>query len=299
MIKSLYHIVSDADALVFKEIHYPAGEMQIRFNEKELPLLRGTEEICVTARLRDGNDLMRLALLASAIKGIQRGSTPRRVLILPYLPYSRADRRFTDGDCFGLETFGTIINRMQFGSVVTLDAHSKVAASCINGLVDVSPLPLIEKAILRFAGDNKRVCVLFPDEGARNRYVLPEVIGNNVHQVKVDVLHCSKIRDPKTGALSGFSVPHNDQINTRRVLIVDDICDGGRTFLGIAEKLASLDLVFGLYVTHGIFSNGMLPLTAVFERIYTTNSFTQGVSGDDAHQFECESLLGRAAMQIL
>lgn len=58
-------------------------------------------------------------------------------------------------------------------------------------------------------------------------------------------------------------------------LIVDDICDGGGTFVGLAKELraAGATRVY-LYVTHGIFSK-RLPLEGI-DHVYTTDSFLSG-----------------------
>jgi ribose-phosphate pyrophosphokinase len=59
-------------------------------------------------------------------------------------------------------------------------------------------------------------------------------------------------------------------------VIVDDICDGGRTFLEIAKTIRSERnisiLKIYLVVTHGIFSAGFDELKKHFDGIYCTNS---------------------------
>ena len=87
------------------------------------------------------------------------------------------------------------------------------------------------------------------------------------------VLRCSKKRDPETGKLLGFNVPAKKFFKTKNVLIIDDICDGGGTFLGIADKLKAYKLDLHLYVTHGIFSQGFEKLKKSFKSIFTTDSF--------------------------
>jgi hypothetical protein len=53
-------------------------------------------------------------------------------------------------------------------------------------------------------------------------------------------------------------------------VIVDDICDGGGTFLGLAARLGEQDAgLLTLCVTHGLFTKGVMPLLDVFDRIYT------------------------------
>lgn len=65
-----------------------------------------------------------------------------------------------------------------------------------------------------------------------------------------------------------------DQHNDLKYVIVDDICDGGRTFVELAKAIKAGRPTAKIYliVTHGIFSAGYTQLKEYFERIYTTNS---------------------------
>ena len=246
----------------YEQFSYPAGESQVRFNLTQLQAVKSADITRIIARIVSDRDIIKLALLSDALQQ----HTPVD-LVIPYLPYSRADREFTPGDCCGLRAFGALINAMGFRQVLTLDAHNAFAAKrFINGLVDVSPLPIIIRAIADFAFKmkTKDVTVLFPDEGARKRYTVPGQLACNIDHINIHVLHCSKKRDAVTGALRGFDVPEL----SGPALIVDDICDGGGTFAGIAAQVAH---PLGLYVTHGIFSKGFGPLES-FSNIYTADS---------------------------
>ena len=82
-------------------------------------------------------------------------------------------------------------------------------------------------------------------------------------------------RDVKTGKLKEFIVYAND-IDNQDCLIVDDICDGGGTFIGLAEELKKKGAgKLYLAVTHGIFSKGFDGLDQYFEQIFTTNSIKE------------------------
>lgn len=70
----------------------------------------------------------------------------------------------------------------------------------------------------------------------------------------------------------------------RIFFILDDICDGGRTFIEIAKAIKMKQSLSSavhpenhgkiyLVVTHGIFSAGLKPLNEYFDGIYTTNSY--------------------------
>jgi ribose-phosphate pyrophosphokinase len=96
-----------------------------------------------------------------------------------------------------------------------------------------------------------------------------------------NVVYCNKKRDPETGKLDGFSIydyDPNPNSNGTELLIVDDICDGGGTFVGLAKKLREAGAKkVHLFVTHGIFSKGV-PLEGI-DTIYTTDSFQPDTYG--------------------
>lgn len=153
--------------------------------------------------------------------------------------------------------------------VVTLDAHSGFAEEYVDMFSNIGPRPIIDHVIDRTDGSAiygtpvMTTCVLLPDKGAA-RYGYPTNLA------------AEKTRDPQTGKLSGFTVPQKFEFDgADNILIIDDICDGGGTFAGIAETLrkAGINQDLFLYVTHGIFSKGTAQLRQYFKHVYTTDSF--------------------------
>jgi ribose-phosphate pyrophosphokinase len=251
----------------FEMFRYPGGEVQVRFSEEQSAQFGQADEVLIFATIRDG-ELMGLAQLNSALDGL--GHYP--ILFLPYLPYGRADRRFTGGDCAGLRTFAEQINTMNFKKVVTLDAHSEAAWREFDGLIDVSPRLIINTVLERLWRPRMEtiimsgVGILLPDAGA-SRYGLRTN------------LVASKVRDPQTGKLTEFKVPEKHGFaSLSSILIVDDICDGGGTFIGLAEQLKDYGLELNLYVTHGIFSKGLTELFRYYTHIFTTDSLPQNLT---------------------
>lgn len=249
--------------ILYDEIEYLAGELQIRLRPEVMTSIHGATVIEIDARVQSPADLVGLIMLSDAIRGVRPGA--HLALNIPYLPYARADRRFTDGDCHGLGTFGQLLRLGYFTEINTLDVHNPAAAftHVSSFLRNYPAMPLIQRA----AEDFKPDVVLFPDKGAAERYA----------NTGLPAVFATKERDPATGKLSGFAVP--DVSRYGRILIVDDICDGGGTFLGITGAIPP-GPVFGLYVTHGIFSKGTRPLTDAFSNIYTTDSFWGFPSND-------------------
>lgn len=258
----------------YDRFSYPGGEIQVRFTEpRVLAEVRAAESVDLIARITNSQQIIELALLRNAIAGLTSCDVR---LILPYLPYARADRRFTEGDCLGIGTFGQLLFAMSFSEIVTLDVHSPVAANWMM-LRNVSADPFILQAINSFAKrcGSHSINVLLPDEGSKTRYNIPASTGCNTYGIYIQVFNASKKRDAETGKLSGFDVP---EMPCHPTIIVDDLCDAGGTFLGIASKLSGIgDLA--LYTTHGLYSKGLTPLKVYFKYIYTTNSFITDYSG--------------------
>ena len=252
-------------------IQYPAGELQVRIHPGWIETFEAAKEIVIHAQLTDEEgglnaSIIGLLMLNDAIVAVNPAA--KRILYLPYLPYARADRRFVPGDCHGLATFGEILRVAHFDETRTLDVHhASRSFMWIPRLRNIQPDELINRALDEFAFGKYGVTVLFPDEGAAKRY-------GNMRREGVQFLCATKKRDATTGELLGFDVPDTTQFKFDRIMIVDDICDGGGTFVGVAEALRAKgnSMQLGLYVTHGIFSNGFSKLREYFDEIYTTDS---------------------------
>jgi ribose-phosphate pyrophosphokinase len=95
-----------------------------------------------------------------------------------------------------------------------------------------------------------------------------------------------KERDLRTGALTNFKTT-SDNLEGKTCFIVDDICDGGGTFVGTAKMLKEKGAAkVVLIVSHGIFSKGST--IAEVDEIYTTDSFRKV---DQVHCFPVEPYL--------
>jgi len=89
----------------------------------------------------------------------------------------------------------------------------------------------------------------------------------------------------RTGNILRTEIPVLDQHADIKYVIVDDICDGGRTFIELAKAIKEGRPTAEVYlvVTHGIFSGGFYDLNEVLDGIYCTNSYEDvqsSVEGD-------------------
>lgn len=166
-------------------------------------------------------------------------------LELSYLPYGRQDKQVRNDQTFALRTFARLLNCLGFNKVYCLDPHSEVAGQVIKNFHVIQPVDLIQRVIDIVNPD----VICYPDKGARDRYS---------KIIDFPSIYAEKQRNQDTGEIENLSIIGNpiDQ----KILIVDDLCDGGATFIRLANMLHHLSPDVNLYVTHGLFTKGVTPL---------------------------------------
>lgn len=199
-------------------------------------------------------------------------------LILPFVPGARQDRLNTEGDAlFTAKSVAKMINARNLPSVTVLDPHSEVTPALIDSCRVVTAADCINPPAGKYAA------VVAPDAGAEKRAM------GVAKKLGVPLVHAWKRRELSTGAISGFGHEPMALQGRSRLLLVDDICDGGRTFTGLADVIG-IGFDLHLYVTHGLFTQGMSALSACFSHIYATDSVATGREG--VIQIDvCEKLL--------
>jgi ribose-phosphate pyrophosphokinase len=254
-------------------------ENYISGTNKKYLILEQIVPVKIKSRLNNFKDL---ELIICATKSLRNLGVKEIHLYTPYFLGSRSDRQFEEGSNNYLkDVICPIINSLNFESVTVLDPHSDVLEACLNNFKKESNLELVKFTIRELCGfthgKNPKVddfILVSPDAGASKKiYKLAEQIG-----YKGEVITCNKDRDVD-GKLTKTVVP--DLPINKDVIIIDDICDGGATFINIAKKIKeqyeSVDKhcqgkVY-LIVTHGIFSKGFSELSKYFDGIYCTNSY--------------------------
>lgn len=228
---------------------FPAGEAHIKTDGAggETPLY-----LYLTGA--DANEYMSAAMW---IDYAHQGGHKVKALI-PYLPGARQDR----GNPFGAKVYANLINAMAADEVVCFDPHSPVMPALVNNLRVVGAEAVIARAVKKnlpgYAG------VICPDEGAKARTAI------TAQALGLPLFHAAKHRDFATGKLSGFTC--EELPSEGRFLVVDDICDGGGTFMGLAGATGLGPDRLDLWVSHGVFSGNAGQLRSAFGNIFTTDS---------------------------
>jgi ribose-phosphate pyrophosphokinase len=256
------HLDKNFKPITTKEIEYESfvfagGEPHIKIN----PDFDKQEVVTITHRLNSFNDL---GLLCVAVDALRRLQVQALDLVIPYFPAARQDRVMVQGEPLSVKVYADIINSLGFKKVVVFDAHSEVTAALVNNCQVIPNHQFIRQVIEKIGTSVK---LISPDGGALKKiYKVSEALGG------VEVIECSKSRNVKTGQLLNFKV-YADDLAGESCLIVDDICDGGGTFIGLSQELKKKNAgKLYLAVSHGIFSKGFAELSQHFEHIFTTDS---------------------------
>lgn len=217
------------------------------------------DEVKVICSLTDSTKVLQLLQTANALDNL---FAQKKILVIPYLLAARYDRLMQHGDSIDIKVIASLINSCGFSKVLLFDVHSEVSPLLINNSVNISNKQMVEQYELK---DAVLIC---PDAGAAKKVGKYFEWNRNLK----DIVYCSKNRDLATGRLT-LEVLEPQECESRNCVIIDDICDGGATFLAIAEKIKPGHLT--LIVSHGIFSKGFSALEQKFNQIIVSNSFNK------------------------
>lgn len=249
---------------------FSGGEPHVK-----LPPLQD-DHVHIYARIRTAQDAVMLLAVCSALDaaGIDRH------IFMPYLPGARQDRVQNHG-ALTCEVYARMF-APAVTSLTACDVHSSAAVEYYERYLDssfktISYLP----ALAALTAGRQYDLILCPDHGAVERTRAAQ------KALKIPAIeYCEKSRDAQ-GRVT-LQVPESvcdKDYERARILIADDICDGGATFIQIADQVQrrAYTVQLDLYVTHGIFSKGFDPFDPPensaarsgqkFHNIMTTDSF--------------------------
>lgn len=275
MLNLVYPEKSDIKFTVSK---FPDGQQSLTITTTDAWFRSPKNDVKIMSRLNSFSDLELILCATSALRNLE--SIENIHLYVPYFLGARSDRKFTDGGFNYLkEVICPIINSQNYKSVTVIDPHSDVLEACLNNYRKVDNISLVKQALTKIDNTNEareKVHLVSPDAGALKK------VFHVVEYFEIDkLIIASKHRDIKTGRITHTEVPGLPNFDTpgrEKYVIVDDICDGGRTFIELSKAILEKrpKSMFGtevyLIVTHGIFSAGFETLNQYFDKIYTTNS---------------------------
>lgn len=235
----------------YKSILYPDNQPHIQLTASS------PEDARVIWPIRSSLEMMQLLEVSNALDHVY---SRKKDLVIPYLMGARFDRVMNHGDSFDLEVVADLINSMNFERVNLFDVHSEVATALIKRSHSHNNSKLV------MAYDQEDAILILPDAGAAKKSGKYAEWNPRISSA----VQCIKSRDLETGGIQ-LVVLEPQKCEDNNCVIIDDICDGGATFLAIAKQIKPKHLA--LIVSHGIFSKGFRALDEAFDQIITSDSY--------------------------
>lgn len=237
--------LSDIDYKIFT---FPDGEIQIE-------LLSDIKDdiVDIECRITCANDLFILMQVGDILNRLDIKFT----IYIYYLMGMRMDRVMSIGRPYSLKCIFNIIKSLNPKYIRVLEPHSKRFE--IQEIYNQALFDIIEA--------NLNDCLVYPDNGAFNRYKQILATPNRIL--------CNKIRNLSTGKIEYYDIESSSIYTNSDLLVIDDLCDGGNTFRLLANSLRNKypDKKLKIFVTHMVNPKGIETLSKYYDEVYFTNSY--------------------------
>lgn len=264
-----------------RDFRFPDNTIRLFPEDCELLAQLATEDTRMDAYYNEGaysivwkyEDPAEQVTLYSLVNHLRdKMANPGITLIMPYIPNARMDRTHNAGEVHMLKYFCRFINDLKFDTVQVMDPHSDVSATLLDRLFYIDPTYFVKQAV----EESRAQYIFFPDDGAAKRY-------GPTYNFR-PYLNGKKNRDWATGAIKGLEVENpmglKDDFHGKDIIIIDDICSRGGTFMHAAAALKKMGFAkIDLCVTHcekTIFAGKVLSSDSPINHVYTTDSIFKG-----------------------
>lgn len=254
---------------------FAGGECHLKF----LTSFHEGDKIRIHTRLNSSDDVFTLCL---AVDALRRMNVEHIEAFIPYVPYARQDRVMVPGEPLSVKVFAGIINALHLKKVTVFDAHSDVSVALINQCENLPNYEMVDHFISKLG--LTEFILVSPDIGA---YKKVDKLAQHM-QYKGQIVTGIKVRDLSTGQITKSDV-NTENLNGKCCLVIDDICDGGRTFIELATALKAKNAGALYFIaSHGIFSHNALDRLkeAGYKQVCSSNSISNVPETDFYKQFK-------------
>lgn len=282
---------------------FPGGEVRVQLDLDSLNNygeVNNYRDFHIKAKIKNSDELIAL-IHTIEIVNVYYG-IGHIELTLNYLPYARQDRICNPGEINGLEWILNLLDSMDVNKLNILDVHNPSKINPMNYNMHITNTHVSDILLKNIPLIGNYNFIVAPDAGSANKIRQVVDRSNNIFNKNtshgelndimkafyhIEPIFFEKTRDQQTGKIEDISISTESitllesfdvlERKNKRVLVVDDICDGGGTFLPIAHILrVEYDIKYiDLFVTHGIFSKGTVDLLNEYNNIITTDSFAE------------------------
>ncbi|WP_300532560.1 ribose-phosphate pyrophosphokinase [Maricaulis sp.] len=266
------------------------GEIFVRIDEN----VRGEDVFIIQSTSSPANDhLMELLI---CIDALVRASARRITAVVPYFGYARQDRKTGGRTPISAKLVANIIAKAGADRVLTIDLH----AGQIQGFFDIPTdnlfaTKVIEEDIRRKYSEDDDLLIVSPDVGGVVRArALAKLLDAEIAIVDK--------RRPKAGVSEVMNIIGD--VEGRRCILFDDMCDSGGTLCNAAAALKEQGAIdVSAYVTHGVLSNdapGRIAKSELNELVVTDSISPDPTATvtDKVRRLPVAPLLGEAIRRI-
>jgi ribose-phosphate pyrophosphokinase len=266
----------------------PDGEIHLSL----APVLRGRRVYAIQSVCSPvGERLLELALLADAA---HRAGATRITAVVPYLGYSRHERRGGEGQPLGAAVVANLLAACRIDRLVTVDLHAPALEGFFRFPVEhLTAEPVLAEALRPLIGFDS--VVVSPDLGAAK---LARRFAQRL-ELPLAVVHKTR-----TGPSEVAAEQLVGEARGRRPIIVDDMISTGATIAAAREALlhAGAQPDFLVAATHGVFAPGWRRALAHpdIRRVLVTNSLEPPEDTEDerVQRVSVVRLLGEAIRRL-
>lgn len=235
---------------------FPDGEVQITLDE-----FSHKDEINIKCRITSAEDLFILMQVSDIL--VRHGMLFS--ISIYYLMGMRMDRVMDFNRPFTLKMIVSILDHLGAIDVAIFCPHSDV---CLDLFRPGYAAKIYSEEWEKFMESLTGYQIVLPDAGAVDRYFYSQ-------EVPSDIIIGKKVRDIATGNISSIEVVNPEAIDGRPLLLIDDLCDGGGTFIGLASAIKKVcpNVKIDIVVNHMVNPKGIENLSKNFNHVWFSNSY--------------------------
>jgi len=261
------------------------GELSVRFNES----VRGQVVFLIAKVNMPYEHFFEMLMTVDAAR---RSSAKEVVLIIPYLPHSRQERR--DGQRISISSrmIADIIQLMGADRIITLDLHT-------NAIEGFYKIPLDPLSSLRLFVDHIKnsgltnLCLCSPDFGGIKRIKQYKKLVD----AEMAVIHKERLRPNQVSHMEIIG-----DVKDKNIIIIDDLVDTAGTLCAAANLLIERgSRSVRAYCTHGVLSGSALETIqlSALDKLYISDTVIEELHHPKIEIVSCAELLARAMEHLI
>jgi ribose-phosphate pyrophosphokinase len=261
------------------------GELFVKFDES----VRGNVIFLVAKVHMPYENFFELLMTIDAAK---RSSAKEVILVIPYLPHSRQERREGVRTAISSRMVADMIQLMGADRIITLDLHT----NAIEGFykIPLDPLSSLKLFLEHIRKENlPNLCLCSPDFGGIKR------IKQYRKNLNTEMVVINKER-LKANAVESMEIIGD--VKDRNVIIIDDLVDTAGTLCAAADLLVARGAKsVRAYCTHGVLSGRALENLekSRIEKLFISDTVIEIVDHPKVGIVSCAPVLGSAIENVM